>query len=238
MLWIWLHLLQCNVSNQYKTCDEDKINKPWRPLPANRVTFGQAQFLRWALVVVCALFSLSFGTDVAVVSLVLTLTMIVYDEVGLAGHWAGKNICAVYGYGTFEIGATKIMGETSDLDAKAQLSVVLSAMIVLTTIHVQDFPDIEGDAALGRRTIPIVFPGASRIVTPLLMLGWTAVVVNAWKLGLVPSTLMYTLGLVVAARIWADRSTSGDKTTYLTYNIWLICAHLLPANARFGVLSW
>ncbi|KZO90321.1 hypothetical protein CALVIDRAFT_547615 [Calocera viscosa TUFC12733] len=238
IVWIWLHLLQCNVSNQYKSCEEDKINKPWRPLPSQRVTFIQAQKLRWALVALCLTYSLSFGVDVALVSVVLTLTMIVYDEVGLAGHWAGKNICAVYGYGTFEIGATKIMGYTSDLDKTAQMSVVLSAMIVLTTIHVQDFPDVDGDLALGRRTIPITFPQASRILTPLIMIGWTAILNNAWMLGPTISTLMYVLGGVVAARIWGNRTTSGDRRTYLYYNVWLFCAHLLPANARFGGLSW
>ena len=36
--------------------------------------------------------------------------MLIYDEVGLAGHWVGKNLCNVFGYLTFEIGATKIMG--------------------------------------------------------------------------------------------------------------------------------
>ncbi|KZT51496.1 hypothetical protein CALCODRAFT_442997, partial [Calocera cornea HHB12733] len=141
-----------------------------------------------------------------------------------------------------------------DLDKTAQLSVVLSSMIVLTTIHVQDFPDVDGDFILGRRTIPIVFPQASRIITPLIMIGWTAILNNAWQLGPVISTVMYILGGVVAARIYANRSTSGDRRTYLYYNvsivhficsprltipqIWLFSAHLLPANARFGILSW
>lgn len=67
--------------------------------------------MRWVLPPLCVAVSLAFGRDVALTSIALTLTTVVYDEFALAGHWVGKNACNIAGYVSFEIGATKIMGE-------------------------------------------------------------------------------------------------------------------------------
>lgn len=110
LAWIGLHLLQCNVSNQYKSMSEDVINRPWRPLPSGRISADAARRLRWCLVPMCLAVSAHYGWDVVLASATLTATTILYDEVGLAGHCIGKNLCAVPGYVTFEVGATRILG--------------------------------------------------------------------------------------------------------------------------------
>jgi 4-hydroxybenzoate polyprenyltransferase len=110
LLWIWLHLLQCNISNQYKTPEEDIVSRPWRPIPSGRISPTNAFSLRIFLVPVCLGLSWFHSWGVFFTSATLTATMVVYDEVGFADHWAGKNLCNVFGYLTFEIGATKIMG--------------------------------------------------------------------------------------------------------------------------------
>ena len=100
----------CNVSNQARSLDEDALNKPWRPLPAGRVTQGQAAVLRWIVVLFCLSFSAVLGSDLVLVTLGLLLTTFLYDEMGLAGHYLGKNLCNISGYTTIEIGATKLIG--------------------------------------------------------------------------------------------------------------------------------
>ena len=110
LAWIWVHQLQCNVSNQCSTGEEDAINRPWRPLPAGLITNRQMVALRWLLPPLCVALSAAYGWDVAAASAGLTATTIVYDEFSLAGHWIGKNACNIAGYVTFELGATKIMG--------------------------------------------------------------------------------------------------------------------------------
>lgn len=86
------------------------INRPWRPIPSGRISLGDAKTLRLMLVPVCLALSSIYGRGVVATSAGLTSTMVVYDELGLAGHWIGKNLCNVFGYLTFEIGATMIMG--------------------------------------------------------------------------------------------------------------------------------
>ena len=86
------------------------INRPWRPIPSGRITLTEAYQLRLLLIPLCLSISGVYGGEVVATSAGLTATMLAHDELGLAGHWVGKNLCNVFGYLTFEIGATKIMG--------------------------------------------------------------------------------------------------------------------------------
>lgn len=112
MSWVWLHQLMCNVSNQARSRAEDAQNKPWRPLPAGRITERQAIRLRWAVVALCLCYSTIHGMDLAIVTLGLLTTTFLYDEVGLSGHYIGKNLCNIGGYTSLELGTTKLMGES------------------------------------------------------------------------------------------------------------------------------
>jgi hypothetical protein len=111
IVWTWMHLLQCNLSNQYKAKEEDLINKPWRPLPSNRISARGARLLRWTIAFLCIAISIVWGWQLACVSLMLTFTTIVYDEFGGSGHWLGKNMSGVSGYSTFELGSSMLMGK-------------------------------------------------------------------------------------------------------------------------------
>lgn len=75
------------------------------------VSERQKFILRWGLPPLCIGLSALYGWDVALTSFALTVTTIIYDECSLAGHWVGKNTCNIFGYVTFEVGATKLMGQ-------------------------------------------------------------------------------------------------------------------------------
>lgn len=105
----------CNVSNQARGRVEDAVNKPWRPLPAGRVTEAQARALRWAAVAACFACSALHGPDLVLTTAGLVLTTLAYDEGGLSGHCFGKSFCNIGGYVSFEIGATKLMGASASL---------------------------------------------------------------------------------------------------------------------------
>lgn len=109
LFWIWTHLLQANVSNQTHSANEDIVNKPWRPLPAGRVTERQAAILRWSLVVANLALSATIGQQVMYVSAALALVEFVHDDMGLSHHPVLKNVCNIGGYGTFQAGATLIL---------------------------------------------------------------------------------------------------------------------------------
>ncbi|KAK7445489.1 hypothetical protein VKT23_014906 [Stygiomarasmius scandens] len=235
-LWIWIHLLLCNVSNQAGSETEDAVNRPWRPLPSKRVSRKQAVILRWTLVVLCMVWSATYDAEMALITLGLFVTTYVYDEGGLAAHPVGKNLCNIGGYTTFELGATKLMDADLTLDSTSLAAVALSGILIFTTIQAQDFPDVEGDSALGRITFPVYAPEFSRLFTLVAMNVWPFFLSNFWDIGNVCEVVFVTFGAYVGWRYYLWRDTKKDKTSYLLFNGWLMFAHILPIHARLGVL--
>ncbi|KAJ7825772.1 UbiA prenyltransferase family [Mycena olivaceomarginata] len=236
--WTWLHLLQVDVSNQYRSITEDEINRPWRPLPSGRISQQSSTIMRWLLVPICVATSIPFGGGVSLASLSLTALLIAHDELGFSGHWVTKNVINSLGYLSFEFGATTIMSTNPDLDRIAVLSLTCSSLLVLTTIHAQDFSDIEGDRAHGRVTLPIYAPKLSRTYTFLALGTWSVGLGYIWDLG--PSSQMFLvlLGVTIGWRFYWCRTAADDGKTFIAYNLWLLLSHILPSHARWGVFRF
>jgi len=62
------------------------------------------------------------------------------------------------------------------MTSRTLVSFAINALIILSTIHAQDFRDEVGDKLMGRQTIPIVWPEGSRV--------WILVMLTAWSVGL------------------------------------------------------
>lgn len=108
-VWLWMHILQVDVSNQTSSPEEDKQNKPYRPLPAGRITLRDAIILRWALVPVCCLCSLWYSREVFCASVIFSALVILYNEVGgHSSHWTVRNGLNALGYAAFETGTTLV----------------------------------------------------------------------------------------------------------------------------------
>ncbi|KAJ8086071.1 hypothetical protein PM082_004890 [Marasmius tenuissimus] len=238
VIWLWLHLLQANVSNQTYSGHEDLVNKPWRPLPSGRVTAEQARSLRWLLVPVCLGFSIYRSPWVFYASAALTLVEIVHDDFECSGHLMLKNFCNVGGYTTFEVGASVCMNGGRPLDGISLMAIVSSGILIFTTISAQDFADVAGDKLSGRRTLPIVAPEGSRYYILFVLMAWSAGLANLCSLGPTSGALFFAMGALVGTRYFFFRDPVSDKRNYLLYNIWLLAAHLLPYNLRARVFEW
>ena len=213
------------------------VNRPWRPIPSGRISRVDACLLRIFLVPICLLASIFYGWDVFLTSAGLTMTMVVYDELNLAGHWIGKNACNVFGYLTFEIGATKVMGiiiyiprpafhhlisvtgRATQLDIVALRAMAFSTGVIFTTIQAQDFSDIEGDLKLGRITLPIYAPSFSRVLTLFAMVAWSAILGTYWLLGPVTLGAFCCLGTFVGWRYYSLRASQDDSKSYMLFNV-------------------
>jgi hypothetical protein len=99
------------------------------------------------------------------------------------------------------------------------ISVALSAGIILTTIHAQDYKDIQGDIAAGRVTLPIAYPMLSRAVTAVLLIGWSWGISRTWHLDDATAAAMGVLSLVVGTRFVARTDSRADKISFYWYNV-------------------
>ncbi|KAG1774623.1 hypothetical protein EV702DRAFT_1200208 [Suillus placidus] len=156
--WLWFHLFQFNVSNQPYSPDEDIADKPWPPLPSGRISFEDSRALRWALLVFCLGLSSLFSLNVFITSGVFTALMILHDDLRLGHHPIFRNLCNIAAYVTAGVGCSLILSGESSLDGTSIKAFSCSALVILLTIHAQDFADVNGD-----ETLPIVAPEESRI---------------------------------------------------------------------------
>ncbi|PBK68618.1 hypothetical protein ARMSODRAFT_988745 [Armillaria solidipes] len=184
---------------------EDLLNKPWRPIAAERISRPKARFLRWALAVACLVLSYLFR--VVRPSVLLTIGILMSNELGYDAHWFTKNITNALGYYSFQAGACTIVSG----------KYTRSALIVLTTIHAQDFQDVPGDRIQGRKTLPIVAPTASRICMILLLM-WS-MWLGAISQTAVAQVFLISAAIVVGGRFMLFRTVPADRISYILYNV-------------------
>ncbi|KAG1818172.1 UbiA prenyltransferase family [Suillus subaureus] len=238
LCWLWFHLFQFNASNQSYSAHEDILNKPWRPVPSGRISVKDSRALRWGLMVICLGFSSLFSLDVVITSGVYTVFLIMHDDFHLSHHPIFKNLCSAGGYVTNELGSSLILSRESSLDRTSIKALFCSALVILLTIHAQDFADVNGDRRSGRRTPPIVALEGSRIYMLCALPLFSFALASFWSLGPFSTVLFVSMGSWVGIRYFLFRDEICDQSNYRLYNIWLMGVHLLPANVHFRALAW
>ncbi|GJE90600.1 UbiA prenyltransferase family [Phanerochaete sordida] len=258
-LWLWLHLLHFDVANQIHAVDEDAINKAHRPLPSKRIEPRAAIRLCWALIPICFGFSSLYSAQVLWASITFAALTFIYNELHIdAGFWLLRNVVNGLGFASFECGTTLLAGRSQEhLDSAAWLAIFHSASILATTIQVQDFKDVTGDARVGRATFPLVSELRARISVFVTVVPWSIVLAYVWKLDLLPALGFTALGVFLGARFLVLRCVEQDRKSYQIYNVrtlssalyslrppdysmrqvWLSCAHLLVGYWRYKTLG-
>ncbi|GJJ06924.1 hypothetical protein Clacol_001120 [Clathrus columnatus] len=220
IFWTWLHLFQFTLANQSLGYEEDMVNKPDRPIPSGRVTVEQARFLRWLSVIPCFFISAYYSPTIFRVSVAFAILTYLYNEMALSANWFTRNVLNGFGVAAFETGATLVAGRNSgSLDSTARLAVILGSSLFATTIHVQDFKDVFGDKKAGRRTLPMIFPVASRISVFVLIMAWSFGLRALWKTGPILSAILIALGSLVGSRFLFMHSVKADQHSYYLYNV-------------------
>ena len=152
-----------------------------------------------------------------------------------------------------------ILGPGLSFDNVSRAAVGFSTMIIFSTIHAQDFSDVEGDAADGRITFPMYAPEVSRLLILLVIPLWSVGLSLYWGLGQFSTSAISLFGILIGLRFYQLRSARSDRSSYVLFNvslycvlvllvnggcltlctrqIWLSMVALLPLNARLGVFS-
>ncbi|KAJ7862789.1 UbiA prenyltransferase family [Mycena olivaceomarginata] len=234
VFWLWLHLLEFNLSNQTASL-EDKVNKPDRPLPSGRITLRNAVLLRWVLMPMCWSLSFVYSKQTMLSSMALSVFTIMYNEGrGSGTHWVTRYVLNGVGFAAFEAGTTFVAkDDKSFLDGPGWLAVLLSGSILTTTIFAQDFRDVVGDALINRDTIPLRFGRPSRIVLFLGVIAWSIALSHIWVLDISSSIALTLLGAFAGSRFIKYTTVEEDRNSYFYYNVWICTAHLLPGYWRF-----
>ncbi|KAL4079891.1 UbiA prenyltransferase family-domain-containing protein [Scleroderma yunnanense] len=230
IFWIWLHLLQFNVANQIKAPEEDKINKPSRPIPAGRITVHDATILRWTLVPICLAYSALYSPQLMWVSLTMLLFTMWYNENDGDKESFSKNFLTAIMYGLSEIGGTLVAGhDHTQVSPTGRIAAEVTVIVFASTLHAQDFRDASGDRLTERRSFPILYPVASRIAIGLAIPLWSIFLSLMWQLDLLCASAFIAYGCFTGARFLLYHTVEDDRRSCKHYSLWFSLHHLFPA---------
>jgi 4-hydroxybenzoate polyprenyltransferase len=215
---------------------EDAQNKPYRPIPSKRISLANAKTLRYTLPALNVLFSSTIGALPG--SLGISLFTPIHNELGGSNFWLTKNACTAMLYAFFETGATMIAGGfrfiqishhppdtpffsdgSTSLTTPQVAAVIGSACIIFTTIQAQDFCDVEGDAAQGRNTFPMMYPAVSRATMPIGLIAWSLLLVYLSEVHAIFLCALLVIATWVGMRFTFLTTPKEDKASYLYYNV-------------------
>lgn len=98
-------------------------------------------------------------------------------------------------------------------------TIVVNSLIILTTVHAQDFCDETGDRLDGRRTLPIIWPEASRVLTLITIPAWTFGLLSISVVNHFYAAAFIGLGFLVGMRFYFHRDVNSDRLSYIYYNV-------------------
>lgn len=104
--WAFLQLLYFCIANQVFAPEEDALNKPWRPIPAGRISIRAANILRAVVLPICI--ALSWNWGVLPQCIVLVALGSIYNDFNFGAHWAPRQASIAVMYGTLNSGAARV----------------------------------------------------------------------------------------------------------------------------------
>lgn len=232
ILWNWANLLLFDVANQRlpQSILEDTVNKPWRPLPSKRLTDDEAR--RMLLVLVPIVFLLSTYLGGLFESMAMMLLTWMYNDLGGADEsYIIRNLINACGFVCYSSGATIIAAGygQNELNRDAYVWLAVVGAIVFSTLQMQDMADMEGDAARGRRTLPLVHGEKfARWSIALPVAVWSLVCPAFWGSGVVGFGISIAAGSVLFFRILVLSGPMAYRRTWVIWCLWTMTLYLLP----------
>ena len=238
--WVWLHILQFDLANQIKAPEEDKVNKPSRPLPAGRISLRNATILRWLIAPFCLAYSSLWSTELVFASLEMQFFTLWYNEFDGDKNWFSKNVILAIMYGCVELGGTLSASmfpcfqfdisltlavfltqgcDPGRVSETGKLAIQLTIAVFTSTVHCQDFKDVGGDRITGRCTVPIMFPITSRLVVGLGLPIWSFVLCCIWDIDWFCTVAFIAYACFVGGRFLFLRTRNADKRSCKYYSV-------------------
>ncbi|CAG8748249.1 7870_t:CDS:2 [Dentiscutata erythropus] len=155
-------LISFNWLNQFDDVEEDKLNKPFRPIPSGLVTVEGARRRLIAFNIIFPIVSYLIGGLPLLISAFLwQMWFVTYKLLNLSVNALCKNFFSAFGAWIMFVVTSNLITGTEFKVSKwwgcepcpFKLSVVI---FVFFTLQVQDLRDQKGDALIGRKTLPLL----------------------------------------------------------------------------------
>lgn len=231
----WSNLLIFDLANQRlpESAREDILNKPWRPIPSGMATSVQVR--RAMIILIPAILAMNhfiLGTGLET-ALLYILTWLYNDLMGGDEDWILRNVIIAAAFWLYNAGSIKVASGCSYnhpvfITPKGILWTSIISGVILTTMHVQDLKDQEGDKARHRATAPLTLGDrAARwsIAVPICI--WSSFCALFWGVGATGWGVIL-LGVIVAFRCVALSGNLLDRRTWELWALWTATLYTLP----------
>lgn len=249
-LFNFINLLNFDLSNQRfpESVKEDEANKPWRPVPTGMISPEETR--RTLLYTVPLALTINFALGAWQQGLFIEVLIWYYNDLRGGDELSRDAIIAV-AYGLFNHGSFQIAaGSEGAINQHGIIWMVMISGVILTTMHIQDLKDQEGDKRRGRKTIALVYgDGAARRALAWLVPFWSLACPSFWMMvslhskGMQDSSFasvvaLYAvpiaLGGPVAWSVLFKQTPADDARTWKLWCLWhTFGLYFLPVISRF-----
>ncbi|KAK3984440.1 UbiA prenyltransferase family-domain-containing protein [Cladorrhinum sp. PSN332] len=223
------NLVIVDCANQRNAMTEDKLNKPWRPIPSGRITPDQTRRLMLALMPLVQVLNYLLGAWEQ--GVLFTVLIWMYNDLGGGDEMIVREILLSVAFAVLNHAslAVAVGPGYSPLCPVGLVWTGICAGVILTTIQVQDLKDQAGDRMRGRKSICLsIGDNFSRTTIAAFVCFWSCVCGYFWDLGLLAFSMLLVVGAVVVLRVLVVRSPRGDAKTWKLWCFWHAVLYALP----------
>ncbi|MFH9657695.1 UbiA family prenyltransferase [Streptomyces sp. NPDC017248] len=226
-LYFWLFVYEHTLANQLVGVEEDRVNKPFRPLVTGQSTVRGARLRLYAVRVLFPLYGYWLGVlEWALMWQVLSLLQ---HEYGWGRHWLGRNLYAGLGV-IAQLAAA--WGMVTAVTPDAWRWIVTLTVTVTLLMSVQDLRDMTGDRAVRRSTMPLVFGETPTRVFLCTGFAVGPVAIHYFLMepagrhwwAVATDVLLGGLSLLLAVRVMRLRGREHDQRSYRLVEQWYTLA--------------
>ncbi|KAI0107714.1 UbiA prenyltransferase family [Nemania sp. FL0031] len=232
------HVLAFNIGNIFiftlanqrspGSVSEDRINKPWRPIPRGSITMDQTRRLILCAIPLVLAFNYMVGAWQQ--SMCLTILSWVYNDLGGGDEVVFREVILAVAYGLFNSGSLLIAtGSGSQLSSLGLAWTAIVSGVILTTMQIQDLKDQAGDKTRNRKTIVLYFGETfSRVSIALFVCFWCWVCSEFWDSGLLATIFTTSIAFIISLRVLFFGSPRTDARTWKLWCFWHASLYTLP----------
>ncbi|KAI2784408.1 UbiA prenyltransferase family [Daldinia loculata] len=230
----WSNVLSFDLANQRapESVAEDRINKPWRPIPTNRITSDQTR--RVMLVSIPLTLWFNYYLGVWEQGVVIHITTWLYNDLRGMDEAFVREILISVGYGMFNSGSLQIaLGNKTSINWNGMVWACIIGGVILTTMQIQDLKDQAGDRLPGRKTV-VLFLGEeiSRWSIAFFVNFWTCICSILWDLSAWSCAVPGIPAAVVTWRVLKMRNQKDDYRSWQLWCLWLLGLYSPPLLGR------
>ncbi|MFE7620211.1 UbiA family prenyltransferase [Streptomyces sp. NPDC057496] len=225
-LYFWLYIYGFTLTNQLYGVEEDRVNKPFRPLVTGRSSYRGAQ--RRAVVVLLLFPLVAWWLGVLFWALAWEATYLLTNVARWERHWFLKNLSMGIGVTVQLAAAWSIVTPLTPLAWRWVMTLAVSIWLL---IPLQDLRDVKGDLVNDRKTFPIAL--GERFTRVYLATGFALLPVvvhllliapgrSSW--GLLLDAVLAAISWLVAVRVVTRRAPEEDHVTYRRFEQWYTLA--------------